>query len=299
MAKKGVGSARPLSASHKGDDAVKAERVAMPAERAHRAQEHTGVRGVLVDFLTSFKQDRRFLKMWGYDALFWACVALIAVILAVSYNDVMSSIDSLRADMGEQTAVAAWSSFTSYVTILITVYVSVFLLFIFFQTLLWRVLVPHKVTLGALGRFLLFCVVALPVMALYGGVLFYLVSVATTMSIAVFGTLSVVVVPAVFVVFMILSIPLFIWPYYGFFKEARVWSGLGRACWAGLSTMPALWPHYILAGIVLGVVTTLWGVLTLIDFWLGTFAGAILLAGPLLAWLRIYVVRMIEKHEQW
>lgn len=283
--------------------------LSMPAETQHRAKEHRGIVGVFRVFFRSFKLDKRFLKIWGYDVLFWLCVTLIAVIVAASYADVMQSIDSLRADMGEASAQAAWGAMGNYMIVLLSVYVAIFLCFVLLQSLLWRVLVPHAQHAGVaspqrlgvrpLLRFIGFCVLALPVILLFGLILVYIVGVLTTLAATVLGKAAVVVMPVIFSGFVMLSLPLLVWPYYGFFKEGRVWRGLGRACWAGLSTVPAVWPHYILGGIVLAVVCTAWAVFTLMDFWIGTFAGAAVLAAPCLAWLRLYLVHVIETSEDW
>ncbi len=280
---------------------------AMPAETRHRAKEHGGIIGVFKQFFHSFKLDKRFLKIWGIDVLFWLCVTIIAVIVAASYAEVMQSIDSLRADMGEAGAQAAWAAMGNYVFVLVMVYVAIFLAFVLFQTLLWRILVPHsagaqgsqRLSARMLGRFLVFCVISLPIVSLFAIILVYLVGVFTTLAATVLGTIAVVVMPVIFAVFVILTLPLIVWPYYGFFKEGKVWRGLGRACWAGLSTVPQVWPHYLLGGIALAIICTAWAVFTIMDFWVGTFAGAALLAAPCLAWLRLYLVRMIETHEDW
>jgi hypothetical protein len=270
----------------------------MPAEHAHVAKEHQGATGVFREFFRSFKPDVRFLKIWGLDTLFWLCVALICVFVAASYADVMQSIETLQQNMGEQMAQAAWSSLTHYVAVLAAMLGVVFVLFVVFQAFLWRVLVPQRITAGLLARFAVFVVLAMPVIAVFAAALFYLLAVFSTLTLTTLQSAAVVVLPLLFVVFLILMLPLIVWPWYGFFKEARIWRGLGRGCWAGLTTVPSLWPHYLLAAIVLAIVATVWALVTMLDFWIGTFAGAVLLAGPALAWLRLYLVGLIEKHEQ-
>jgi hypothetical protein len=247
-------------------------------------------------FVTSFKHlDRSFFLVWLMDVLFYVTIGVVSYATMFKFGSISQRLMELQLVEASQEVVdqVYGQAYWFFGTIALAL-VAIFLFYIVFQAVQWGIILRQRITLAFILRFAFYSLFALLVLAIPLVLLFGLL-IALFMSMADGSGLPVIL--AGFMLFWLgcaCMVPFVVLPSYSYFKTRKMWDGIARMFYLAFSTVPRLWLPYLLAGLVMLIVTQLYRFLWMLDSTLGGFILLAFMISPVLAWARFYIVGLLE-----
>jgi len=255
---------------------------------------------VFTAFGKSFSSlDRRFFLVWSMDVMFYVAIAIVLYLSLFRFGDISARVDELANAPGSEQVVQELTDqlFAVFGTLAV-MSVLIFAFYAICQTLIWSMVLGHKLDAKFFAFFAWYLIFAGFIASVVSLSIVLLFSLLFVLAVQLAGPIALLVGILLFWIEWSMLMPLSIFPSYAYFKERRFFHAIGRMFHDGFSTLPKLWPHYLLGGAVMGVVTQLFRFFSGLDPNLGGFILMVLLVSPVLAWYRFYIVGLLEQHRR-
>lgn len=243
--------------------------------------------------------DDRFLITWLFDALFYISVGVVIAASYFGFGSISARIDSLSTlPVTPEVIDAVYLQAYSFFGVLFAIILAIFLLYAFFQALVWGALLRTRTTWRSLLRYVLYLLVVLvvlPVVSVPFLLLVFLCLLLFTFFAKASGILVILLGALIALLGYSCLLPFAFFPSHAFFVEKKIFPSIGRMFFLAFTTLPRLWKHHLLGGLVFLIVSQLYWLIGGLDQALGGFLLLVLIISPVLAWYRLHILALIPR----
>jgi len=240
--------------------------------------------------------DRVFFMSWLFDALFYVSVGVVVILSYFLFGSISEAITALTHEEATQAVVdAIYQLSYSFFAVIVFLFLIIIALYGLFNYVLWSTILTKHIDRRSVLRYLLYTLVVVFLIGIPVGVLVFVF--VGLYALAIKSGFDTWLIGA-FITWLLYAclLPTVVIPGYAFFREKGVFASLGRLFYVGFLSIPKLWFAYLAGGLVLLLVTQLYRVVPGTSTGVGSFVLLVLLLSPVLAWFRLYAVRVLQQH---